>query len=122
MLNHCRESRFKIAFRTRGQHLQALHKSVSCGPNVGRVNLEVRIARISEKGDGLNSWKKLMQQFHPFWPQNTERDAHTRKVAVRSTETFDKTRLDRVRAAAEDNGYRFGRRLCSKRRREVVCK
>jgi hypothetical protein len=50
----------------------------------------------------------------------TGRNAHTRKVAIRSVEVFDKTRLDRVRAAREDNGDRSGRCLWSKRRREVV--
>src|SRR5215469_6381837 len=57
-----------------------------------------------------------MQKLHMLWSQSTDKSAHTGEVTVRSSETFDKTQLDRVGASVEDNGDRFGRCLCRKRR------
>jgi hypothetical protein len=99
-----------------------LLKSAGCGLNVGHVSSEVRITRISEQCDRVGFREKLMQQLHTFRPRNTERNARTREVAVGSTETFDKTHLDRVGADQEYDGDRFGRCLCSKCRREVECR
>jgi hypothetical protein len=62
-----------------------------------------------------------MQQLRSLWPQSDKKNAHTGKVFIWSAETFDKTHLDRVGTGREDDRDRFGRCLCSKCRRQVVC-
>jgi hypothetical protein len=115
MLNHGGKSRLEIRVRAGGQHLQTLRKSISCGSDVGHVGSEdVRITRISKQCDRVDFREKFMQQLYTLWSGSTDISGHTREVAVWSTETFDKTKLDRVSAHLEDDGDRFGRLLCSK--------
>jgi hypothetical protein len=48
-----------------------------------------------------------MQQFHMFWSENNEKDAHTGEVTGRPTETFDKAHLDWICPRHKDDRDRF---------------
>ena len=84
---------------------------------LGLVSFDIHIAGICEQCDCVGGREKLMQQLHALWSQDTDKNAHTSKVILGSTETIDEAHLDRIGACYEDNGNRFGRCLRSKCRR-----
>src|SRR5215471_12405035 len=121
MLNHDREGHFEVPVSARAQHFQALLEGVRCGLNVRHVSLEVRIARVPNQCDRIDSWEQLMQKLDVLWSQKAHKKARTGQVTGRSAETCNKTNLDRIGAGREDNRDRLGRCLCRQRRWHIVC-
>ena len=94
-----------------------------CGPLPAGLSIWSRqegLAGLTSKATMVAVGTNLVQQLQPLRPYlHVQRD-HAREVAARSAEAGDKTSLDRVAAAVEDDRNRRGRRFCCQRCRSAT--